>query len=162
MFDIRFSEASVRSAPEGEGGESVAVGPAETDFEESSCVKGWRVAVIEDDPVVAKSVEISLQTLGVSVDVFFSAESALSCPTLLGADFYISDFNLPGIDGVQFLNLLQRESSRPIRAVLMTGETAMDQLEFASRTRWPVLFKPVGLSKLLALMSEAADQREVA
>ena len=73
----------------------------------------------------------------------------------------ISDFNLPGIDGVQFLDLLQRESSRPIRAVLMTGETAMDQLEFASRTRWPVLFKPVGLSKLLALMSEAADLREV-
>ncbi len=161
VFDICFSEASVRSAPDGEEVESVAARPAEASFEESSSVKGWCVAVIEDDPVVAKSVEISLQTLGVSVDVFFSAESALSCPTLLGADFYISDFNLPGIDGVQFLDLLQRESSRPIRAVLMTGETAMDQLEFASRTRWPVLFKPVGLSKLLALMSEAVDLREV-
>jgi len=42
----------------------------------------------------------------------------------------------------------------------MTGETAMDQIEFAALSRWPVLFKPVGLNRLLVLMNEAATQRE--
>lgn len=161
VFDIGFPEANVGCVPDGEEGESAPAVPAEIELAESSRVKGWRVAVIEDDPVVAKSVEISLQTLGVLVEVFFNAESALNHPGILGADFYISDFNLPGIDGVQFLNLLQQRSPGPIRAVLMTGETAMDQLEFASLTHWPVLFKPVGLNRLLELMNEAADRREL-
>ena len=144
--------------PAGRG--ALAPLPSESEFEESFRVTGWRIVVIEDDPVVAKSIEISLQTLGVSVEVFFSAESALESPNILGADFYISDFNLPGIDGVQLLNVLQQQSETPISAVLMTGETSTDQIEFTALSRWPVLFKPVGLNKLLALMTDVAAQRE--
>lgn len=40
--------------------------------------KGWRVMVIEDDPVVAKSIEMSLRSMGVSVEHFFNAEDALA------------------------------------------------------------------------------------
>lgn len=160
VFDIRLPEASVSHVPSENEMQSATSAPSESEFEELPCVKGWRIAVIEDDPVVAKSVEISLQTLDVSVDVFFSAESALASPGILSADFYISDFNLPGIDGVQFLNAVQHRSISPIKAVLMTGETAMNQIEFAALSRWPVLFKPVGLNRLLVLMNEAATQRE--
>ncbi|MFT3849095.1 MAG: ATP-binding protein [Propionivibrio sp.] len=159
VFEIRLPEVSVGRTPDEKEQESESFASSEAVFEESSRVAGWRVAVIEDDPVVAKSVEISLQTLGVSVDVFFSAEGALESPGILGADFYISDFNLPGIDGVQFLNRIQQASDRPIRAVLMTGETAMDQVELASLSRWPVLFKPVGLNRLVVLMNDGAAFR---
>ena len=159
VFDIHLSTDSVACMADGEFG-ALAPLPSESEFEESFRVTGWRVVVIEDDPVVAKSIEISLQTLGVSVEVFFSAESALESPNILGADFYISDFNLPGIDGVQLLNVLQQQSETPISAVLMTGETSTDQIEFTALSRWPVLFKPVGLNKLLALMTDVAAQRE--
>jgi DNA-binding NtrC family response regulator len=160
VFEIQLPEASVGCTPDDDGS-SAAASPSDSEFEESFRVTGWRVAVIEDDPVVAKSIEISLQTLGVSVEVFFSAESALEKPDILEADFYISDFNLPGIDGVQLLSLLQRRSSDPIDAILMTGEASKDQIEFTSASRWPVLFKPVGLNKLLALMNEAAKRRQL-
>ena len=160
VFDIRLSEASIGRTIGGDVQDFALSMPAETELEESFRVADWRVVVIEDDPVVAKSIEISLQTLGVSVEVFFSAERALEKPDILGADFYISDFNLPGIDGVQLLNLLQYKSSTPIKAVLMTGETSREQIEFSLSVRWPILFKPVGLNKLLALMNEAAEQRE--
>jgi len=159
VFEIRLSEASVGLMPDDDW-ESAVPSPSETEFEESFRVAGWRVVVVEDDPVVAKSIEISLQTLGVFVEVFFSAESALEKPGILGADFYISDFNLPGIDGVQLLNLLQHKSTTPINAILMTGEASKDQIEFTSSSRWPVLFKPVGLNKLLFLMNEAAKRCE--
>lgn len=159
VFEIRLSEASVGRMPDDDW-ESVESSPSETEFEESFRVAGWRVVVVEDDPVVAKSIEISLQTLGVFVEVFFSAESALEKPDILGADFYISDFNLPGIDGVQLLSLLQEKSTVPINAILMTGEASKDQIEFTSSSRWPVLFKPVGLNKLLFLMNEVAKRRE--
>ena len=162
VFDIRLPESSIGRATECDDQASASLLPTEAEFEESFLLAGWRVVVIEDDPVVAKSIEISLQTQGVSVDVFFSGESALETPDTLGADFYISDFNLPGIDGVQLLSLIQHKSSTPINAVLMTGETSREQIEFSLSARWPILFKPVGLNKLLALMNEAAEQREPA
>ena len=120
------------------------------------------IGIYPREQAIPQTIEISLQTQGVSVDVFFSGESALETPDTLGADFYISDFNLPGIDGVQLLSLIQRKSSTPINAVLMTGETSREQIEFSLSARWPILFKPVGLNKLLALMNEAAEQREPA
>lgn len=159
VFDIWLPEVSTDCAQEGDDPGPVLSLPSEIEVEESCRVAGWRVVVIEDDPVVAKSIEISLQTIGVSVGVFFSAEAALEDSGIVGADFYISDFNLPGIDGVQFLNVLQARSNRPIDAVLMTGETSNDQLEFTSSSRWPVLFKPVGLNTLLGFMNDAAELR---
>ncbi len=119
----------------------------------------WRVVVIEDDPVVAKSVEFSLQTLGVEVVVFQDAEVALACSTILGADFYVSDFSLPGLNGLQLLDEIQRRSLVPIKAVLITGETAPERIKLASGSPWRVLFKPVELAALLEAMRLAAKSR---
>ena len=55
----------------------------------------WKVVVVEDDPVVAMSIRLSLQAMGMHVELFSSAEDAIASPLLLGGDFYISDFVLP-------------------------------------------------------------------
>lgn len=68
---------------------------------------GWTVVVVEDDPMVAKAVEMSLDEIGVLPRVFQSAEAALESPDILSADFYVSDFNLPGMNGIEMLNAIQ-------------------------------------------------------
>ena len=89
-------------------------------------LRGWRVVVIEDDYMVAKSLELSLSSMGMRVQWFSSATEALESPELLGADFYISDFSLPGSNGLDVLDRIQESSPQPINAVLMTGE--MDRI----------------------------------
>lgn len=129
----------------------------ETRDEDSEGLRGWRVVVVEDDPVVAKSIEISLQTLGLQVVVFADAEQALAWPDITGADFYLSDLVLPGQNGLQLLETIAQRVSEPIAAVLMTGETASARIErIKAASRWPVLIKPADLSRLLAIMNAAA------
>ena len=118
-------------------------------------VIGWRVIVVDDDPMVAKSIQLLLESMDVRVQVFSSAERALSSPGILGADFYISDFSLPGANGLQLLDAIAQRSTTPIKAVLLTGETAPDRVAQAASSSWPVLFKPANLSKLLAAMKSA-------
>jgi CheY-like chemotaxis protein len=130
--------------------------------EDRASLRGWRVVIVEDDPMVAKSIELSFQTLGIHAEIFGSAEMALAQSDILDADFYISDFILPGMTGIELLDTLQRRSDRPIQAVLVTGETAPGRVELVSSSRWPVLFKPAELSKLLTVMNRAAKARTAA
>lgn len=130
---------------------------AETSGEDFSLLNGWQIIVIEDDPVVAKSIEISLQTFGMQVLVFPDAELALAWPEIMAADFYISDLVLPGQNGLQLLDAIQQRDQRPINAVLMTGETAPGRVEqIKAASRWPVLIKPADLSKVLDIMNAVA------
>jgi PAS domain S-box-containing protein len=123
--------------------------------EDFACLRGWQVVVIEDDPMVAKSIELLLESMDIKVKAFASAELALANAQAIGADFYISDFCLPGADGLQCLDGIQRRSTRPINAVLLTGETAPGGVALAASSRWRVLFKPAELSELLAAMKDA-------
>ena len=128
-------------------------GAADEDY---SLLRGWRVVVIEDDYMVAKSLELSLSSMGMRVQWFASATEALESPELLGADFYISDFSLPGSNGLDVLDRIQERSSGPINAVLMTGETSPERIALTTSSQWTVLFKPADLGKLLAAMNAVA------
>ena len=114
---------------------------------------GRRVVLIEDDHLVAKAIEQALGRLGVTVVSFFNAEEALASSESACADLYISDFRLPGgMDGIELLDAIQRRSAQPINAVLMTGETALNQIELSASCSWKVLYKPVDLQALLSAM----------
>ena len=122
----------------------------------------WRpVALVEDDPIVTQALVLSLEALGMRVTSFRSAEEALASREINDAYFYISDFRLPGLNGLQFLDVLQQRLDRPIKAVVLTGDTAARPHAGASSSRWPVLFKPIEISELIAAI-EAQDALEVA
>jgi len=124
-------------------------------------LRGRRVVVVEDDAMVAKAIEIALQNVGIDVAVFADAEQALAWPGILGAAFYLSDFTLPGANGLNLLDALEQRSASPISAALMTGETSPQLLGLMRASCWPVLVKPVGLSSLLELMQRALVTRAV-
>jgi len=111
---------------------------------------GRHIVVIEDDTLVAKAIELSLKSHGMSTTTYGSAEEALASPGIGGADFYISDFRLPGANGADLLDAIQEWAASPIAAVLLTGETSPDWIELRQSARWPVFFKPLNMPKLLA------------
>ncbi|SBT10259.1 putative Histidine kinase [Candidatus Propionivibrio aalborgensis] len=120
--------------------------------------KGRRIVVVEDDAMVANAIKLSLESVGMCVAVFQNAEEALSDAETLKADFYVSDYRLPGLDGERFLENILKRSTKPFRAVLLTGDTTPGWIEKARSLRWPVLFKPIDLPQLLTtIQSQAAS-----
>jgi DNA-binding NtrC family response regulator len=109
-----------------------------------------RIVVIEDDMAVAKAIRLALESQGMRVWAYGTAEAALASPEIAAADFYISDLRLPGLNGKEFLDALQQRSRKAIRAVILTGDTSPERIDLAQSSRWTVLFKPVDLPKLLA------------
>lgn len=145
----------------------VANGPSslterpEAGFCAESCLNGRLIVVVEDDAMVAKALQLSLESLGARVACFGSAEAALAAPDIADTDFYIADFQLPGANGVDFLNNVSARSTKPIRAVLLTGQTSPHEMaRFAASNLvdapqpipWTVLFKPVNLPALVSVM----------
>jgi PAS domain S-box-containing protein len=115
-----------------------------------------RIVVVEDDVMVAKAIQVSLESIGMSVTTYGNAENALANSAIADADFYIADFQLPGMNGVEFFDLIQQRSTKHIQAVLLTGVTSSDQIDTTKSSPWTVLFKPVDLPTLLSAI-EAQD-----
>ena len=119
-------------------------------------IKGKRFVVVEDDEQLARSLEVWLQNIGAEVQRYADAESALSLCSVEEIDYFITDFRLPGmLDGIVFLNEVRRMLSRPVPAVLITGDTSAAFIAQASVSGWPVLFKPVPPDAILQALLAA-------
>lgn len=124
--------------------------PAEpTTASSATDFSGSRVAVIEDDEALAKAIDLACKVVGMRVVVHRSAASALSDPIALQADYFVSDFRLPGMNGIELLDEIRRRAGHPINAVILTGELASAELATQNRSGYPVLLKPTEFETLL-------------
>ena len=116
--------------------------------------RGKRVMLVEDDALVAQAMISLVEGMGGEVKCFHKAEEALRHADSEYADYHIVDYMLGGAhNGIQFLNLLRQKRGKHINAVLMTGDTSNDFIRKAEALDWPVLHKPVNLSKLILSLS---------
>lgn len=122
----------------------------EDDADQAAFVKGKFFVVVEDDALVAEALSKSLVAMGGEVKIFHSAETAMNHACIEDADCFIVDFMLCGtLSGIQFLNLLPQKLGKPVIAVIMTGDTSPGFVREATNCGWPVLHKPVSISKLI-------------
>jgi ActR/RegA family two-component response regulator len=92
--------------------------------------------------------------MGGEVRHFHKATDALHHFNIEYADYIIVDYMLGGAhNGIQFLNQLRQKLDKPIRAVLVTGDTSATLIREAANSDWPVLYKPVNLDNLIAGLS---------
>ena len=128
--------------------------PEEIFEHQKQLLNGKHIVVIEDDPLVAKAIALSLSSVGLQVTSCMNAEEALANPAITSAEFYISDFRLPGkLHGLELLAEIEKRCAHPIKAILITGGATPAQGNLSSRSKWPVLLKPVELEKLLATLT---------
>jgi signal transduction histidine kinase len=143
LFEISVPLAEESTLPTGVPSDRLTAAPA-------SALAGRRVAVIDDDVMAAKALELSLQANGLTVYSYFSAEAALADAQIEQMDFYIVDFRLPGLNGIQFLDAVQARVEHPIKATLLTGEIYQEATRAAPASRWKRLFKPIEIAAVLA------------
>jgi signal transduction histidine kinase len=117
-------------------------------------LQGLRFVVLEDSREVKAALTVWLESMGVTVSGFSRVEDALAAPDLLAADFFLSDYRLPGsMTGIDFLNAVQARSDTDIHGILLTGDTSTDFIEMATASGWPILFKPLQLEKFNQVLS---------
>ncbi|MFA5824599.1 MAG: PAS domain S-box protein [Gallionellaceae bacterium] len=121
-------------------------------------VSGRSIVVVEDDDLVAAGLVCLLREMGAVVRHFNNAEEALRQEDIARVDYFIVDYALGGaLNGFQFLNAIQQRQNKPIRAVVITGETASSFIKNISDSSWPVLHKPINFAKLALCLSLFAD-----
>lgn len=136
---------------------TAAIDPQET-MPDGAFARGKSFVVVEDDVLVAQAMVSLLEGMGGEVRCFHSAEDALRYANVEYADYFISDYMLGGeLNGIQLLNQLRQKLGRPIKAVLMTGDTSPSFLVELTDCPWEALHKPINLSKLISSLRAYED-----
>jgi DNA-binding response OmpR family regulator len=77
--------------------------------------------IVEDEPAVARAVQVALQRESYDVAVIPTGEDAIARFSDLAPDLVILDVRLPGIDGFEVCRQLRRETRAPI--LFLTART---------------------------------------
>lgn len=116
-----------------------------------------RILIVDDEEGVAYFLGQSLAELGpeYQVNTATSAEEALGTLTSEFYDLVITDYRLPGIDGVSLIRKLRRLSPQT-RAIMMTGYGG-EHIEAEARALGARFYitKPFAIEKLMAAVKEA-------
>lgn len=72
------------------------------------------IMIVEDEPAVARGVQVALEREGYSVSVQPTGEEAIANFADAAPDLVVLDVRLPGIDGFEVLRRLRRDSRAPV------------------------------------------------
>lgn len=127
---------------------------SEPQKEQEKFIAGKRVMVVEDDEVVRNLIERVLEKNGHHPVTASGGEKALEIVKTEQFDLVISDFKMPGMDGIEFYKrLIKFRPELAGRFVLVTGAIGKNVTEFAKKTGNHFLQKPfsqLAFKKLIA------------
>ena len=72
------------------------------------------IMIVEDEPAVARGVQVALEREGYAVTVIGTGEEAVARFSDLAPDLVLLDVRLPGIDGFEVCRQIRRQSRAPI------------------------------------------------
>jgi len=115
------------------------------------------LALIDDDQDYTEFLAEHLRALGINVDVFLNSNDLLGEVGAYGYDFYVVDLTLPGIDGINLIDLLRRRTV--VGIVVVSGRLASEAFkQVVSAGADMYLSKPVQFEQV-ALTIEAVQRR---
>jgi len=82
----------------------------------------WKVLVVDDDPAIRETLQLSLEDANLDVTCLPSAEEALRWLLANEADLMILDWMLPGISGIDLVQILRfKTNSESLPIILLTA-----------------------------------------
>jgi DNA-binding NtrC family response regulator len=122
-----------------------------------------RVLLIDDDQnfLIALPAVFTRSPCVITVDTASSAEQALRLVQAIQYDTIVSDFSMPGLNGIEFLKEC-KAVRRDIPFILLTGYGTLELEKKAFQEgAYAVLLKPVDVDVLLSVVTHAIIRREV-
>jgi DNA-binding NtrC family response regulator len=118
-----------------------------------------RILIVEDEDKLRRILELQLLDSGFDVQKAATAEEAL--PFMDRADLILTDFKLPGMTGLEMLQLIRRQDSH-VPVIVMTAfgtvENAVDAMKAGAAD---FLLKPFSLDHLTTVVNKALEIRSL-
>lgn len=109
-----------------------------------------RILVVEDDRLVAGSIVLGLSRAGFTVDHVSSAEMAASALRNERFDLAVVDLGLPGMDGIEMIQLLRKRGENLPVVVLSARDSLAARVSGLDSGADDYMIKPFQLSELVA------------
>ena len=121
-----------------------------------------KILVVDDEPDMAESTELSLERGGHEVVVSHEGARALELMAVEQPDLVITDLKMPGLDGLQLLQELRtRKLDTPV--IVLTGYASVDSaVEAMRKGAVDYLAKPFAPEELLLRVERALAWRHLA
>ena len=116
--------------------------------------------VIDDDPSIRWVLEKALKQAGMNVSAFETADAALDSIATSRPDAIITDIRMPGMDGLDFLKILNEQYSS-IPVIIMTAHSDLDSAVSAYQGgAFEYLPKPFDIDEAVELATRACTKGE--
>jgi DNA-binding NtrC family response regulator len=123
--------------------------------EDTAMMHAGRVLLVDDDADLLRLLSLRLEAAGYLVDKAASAEAALSALAVRRADVLLTDWRLPGMDGMALFELVKKSyPSMPVIMLTAHG-TVPDAVDAVSRGVFGYLVKPFDSAALLTKVEQA-------
>ena len=123
-------------------------------------LKDFKTLLVDDDEFIRDSLKIAFTTKGCPICVAESAEEGLQAIEEEQFDIIISDFRLPGMNGLDFLKLATATQPQAVN-ILITAYR--DEYSFSEAVRIGVtefIEKPFSVKALVALLALSLKRQE--
>ena len=122
-----------------------------------------RILIVDDEPGIRQSLGGILEDEGFQVE---AVENGEACLDLLGHSIFelvILDIWLPGIDGLETLNRIQRipQADRPVVVVISGHGTIETAVKATKLGAYDFLEKPLSIDRVLLVARHALDHRRL-
>ena len=116
------------------------------------------ILIVDDEENTRKGMSKLLSAEGFDVQLAVDGNEALSCLREGTFRLVISDLNMPNLDGIEFLRVVQREYPE-VSVIILTAACGTDSyIEAMNLGAVEYLCKPLKLDSLKSVMSSLAHQ----
>ncbi len=111
------------------------------------------VLFVDDDPAIIDATTMLLGVSGFEVHSALNGEEALAhIERGIRPDVVVSDYRLPGYNGVEVVRRIRESTVADLPTVIMTGDTSAREIDAANLSNCTVLHKPVDTGQLISLL----------
>ncbi|MGI9287749.1 MAG: PAS domain-containing hybrid sensor histidine kinase/response regulator [Pseudomonadales bacterium] len=118
------------------------------------------VLIVDDDFAIVDATMMLLELAGMQAHGASNGDDALAhieagiCP-----DIVVSDYRLPGYNGVEVIKRVRQATVDDLPTVLVTGDTSAREIEAANLSNCSILHKPVDTNRLISLIEKLTAER---
>jgi two-component system NtrC family sensor kinase len=124
-------------------------------------VEQSRILVVDDEERLGRSLESLLTKAGYAVQTALDGKEALRLYAETSFDLVISDIRLPGMDGIQLLQEIRKQTPDAM-VILMTAYASLDTaLAAINMGAYDYLMKPIEFTQLKLATKRALEKHEL-
>ncbi len=124
----------------------------------------FQILVVDDEPLIRKSLYEILRIDGYIAHMASCAEDALTIIEKGGIDIVLTDMQLPNMTGIELLDEIQKinRKENSIEVILITGYGSIDTaVEAMKKGAYDYITKPIDDHKIKIIISKIIEKKEI-